>query len=447
MVFATELPMWCEVCVMAVDAAGDAYVAGTDAKVIKLNPSGSAAPVVSTLLSPVFEGLWQVLGVGGIAVDRSGNMWVTGRAQSRSNLPVTPGALQPTYPGGQFGQTWLAELDNSGTRVLYATYFGAPIDSNGPHCACTGNVPSGIAVTAAGDVWISGWMFDPAVFPSKDGFQEKCGCFNGAGPQSTYIAKIRPAGHGKNDLLFATVLGGDGPNYETITDGLAVDSTGAVYVTALSESAGSLGVPFPTTVGAFQRTNAGGRDIFVTKISGQVCDTNVTGNVTGNVVVGAGSVACLYHANVSGSVTVNTGGDLSIDNSTVNGSVTATRARTLTVCASTIGSGLTATRTTGFAWLGSGDANGAPGCLGDHITGDVVLKNSIGSLELGGGRIIGNVTIIGTSGIPFAEAANPELERNVISGNLACSANLPAPTNDVQKNKVFGAATGQCAGL
>src|SRR5439155_7647186 len=50
-------------------------------------------------------------------------------------------------------------------------------------------------------------------------------------------------------------------------------------------------------------------------------------------------------------------------------------------------------------------------------------------------------------GGPFPEDASPELESNQITGNLACSANNPAPINDGHPNTVSGTRTGQCAGL
>ena len=101
---------------IAVDAAGNAYVAGrtfsTDfpttsgayqsallgqenAFVTKLNPTGSEL-VYSTYLGGSFEDV-----ALSIAVDASGNAYVTGNTQS-SNFPTTPGVFQPTYGGPAF---------------------------------------------------------------------------------------------------------------------------------------------------------------------------------------------------------------------------------------------------------------------------------------------------------------------------------------------------------
>ncbi|MFN0105119.1 MAG: hypothetical protein ACKV2U_23920 [Bryobacteraceae bacterium] len=64
-----------------------------------------------------------------IALDPSGSIWIAGETMS-SNLPVTPGALQGAYGGGEtlgpleFGDGFLARMDPSGARLEYATYLG-----------------------------------------------------------------------------------------------------------------------------------------------------------------------------------------------------------------------------------------------------------------------------------------------------------------------------------
>src|SRR5205807_2101657 len=106
---------------IAVDAAGNAYVSGVtqstnfpttgdglrstlagfaDAFVTKLNPTGSAL-AYSTYLGGSDNS--SCCGDGdsgeGIAVDASGNAYVTGSANS-TDFPTTPGAFQASYGGG-----------------------------------------------------------------------------------------------------------------------------------------------------------------------------------------------------------------------------------------------------------------------------------------------------------------------------------------------------------
>jgi uncharacterized protein (TIGR03437 family) len=72
------------------------------------------------------------------------------------------------------------------------------------------------------------------------------------------VAKLNPAG---TALVYSTYLGGD---RNDVGNGIAVDSTGAVYVTGECESTN-----FPTTAGALQRTFGGSTfDGFVVKLNG-----------------------------------------------------------------------------------------------------------------------------------------------------------------------------------
>src|SRR5438445_6967106 len=120
---------------IAVDAAGNAYVAGwtfsTDfpttsgayqsalpgqinAFVTKLNPTGSGL-VYSTYLGGSFEDV-----ALDIAVDVSENAYVTGNTQS-SNFPTTPGAFQ-TMLGGD--DAFVTKLNATGSGFVYSTYLG-----------------------------------------------------------------------------------------------------------------------------------------------------------------------------------------------------------------------------------------------------------------------------------------------------------------------------------
>jgi hypothetical protein len=121
---------------IAVDASGNAYIAGwtysadfpttpgvfqttlaggSNAFVSKLNAAGSAL-VYSTYLG----GSSYDFG-SSIAVDASGNAYVTGYAES-SNFPTTPGAFQTTF-GGDY-DAFISKLDATGSALVYSTYLG-----------------------------------------------------------------------------------------------------------------------------------------------------------------------------------------------------------------------------------------------------------------------------------------------------------------------------------
>src|SRR4029077_4688115 len=111
----------------------------TDAFVAKLNPAGSAL-VYSTFLG----------GNGGdsgnaIAVDAVGNAYVAGFTAS-TNFPTTMGAFRPMFAGGS-SDAFVTKLNPTGSALVYSTYLGGNADENG----------QGIAVDTLGNAYVSGW--------------------------------------------------------------------------------------------------------------------------------------------------------------------------------------------------------------------------------------------------------------------------------------------------
>jgi len=241
---------------IAVDAAGNACVTGYtlstnfpttsaaiqsanqgsyDAFVTKLNPAGSAPLVYSTYLG----GSSDDYGVG-IAVDATGNAYVTGYTHS-TNFPTTPGAFQTANQGGY--DAFVTKLNPTGTApLLYSTYLGGSSDEQG----------LGIAVDAAGNAYVTGYT-------QSTNFPTTSGAFQTAnqGLVDAFVTKLNPTGSAP--LVYSTYLGG---NDQEQGDGIAVDAPGNAYVTGYTHSTN-----FPTTPGAFQTANQGGYDAFVTKLN------------------------------------------------------------------------------------------------------------------------------------------------------------------------------------
>jgi hypothetical protein len=80
----------------------------------------------------------------GIAVDASGNAYVTGYTDSL-NFPTTSGDVQGTYGGGA-QDAFVAKLNSAGTALLYSTYLGGSSDDYG----------FGIAVDLSGNAYVTG---------------------------------------------------------------------------------------------------------------------------------------------------------------------------------------------------------------------------------------------------------------------------------------------------
>ena len=90
----------------------------------KLNSS------LTELLASTFLGGEEIDGCNSLAVDSSGNVYLTGYTRSR-NFPTTPGAFDRVfndgdYPNNRFGygDVFIAKLDNGLTKLSASTYLG-----------------------------------------------------------------------------------------------------------------------------------------------------------------------------------------------------------------------------------------------------------------------------------------------------------------------------------
>src|SRR3989454_4213011 len=163
---------------IAVDSLGQAYVTGVsasldfpmtagafqprfaggslDAFVTKLNPTG-----VALAYSTYLGGTGDEEGFG-IAVDATGNAYVTGLTNSNLDFPTTAGAFQPSSPGG-FSDAFVTKLNPTGAALAYSTYLGGTCDEYG----------FGIAVDATGNAYVTGITVSPD-FPTPAGSLQPC---------------------------------------------------------------------------------------------------------------------------------------------------------------------------------------------------------------------------------------------------------------------------------
>jgi hypothetical protein len=250
---------------IAVDADGNAYVTGyagsipttsgafqpalrgsLNAFVTKLNSAGSA------LVYSTFLGGSGTDGGAGIAVDTSGNAYITGGTSS-TDFPTTAGAFQTACALGAFGScqdAFVTKLNPNGSGLIYSTYLGGSAYDYG----------SGIAVDSSESAYVAG-NTNSANFPTtQNAFQTTFGGGptdpNFGPPPDAFVTKLNPAGSG---LIYSTYLGGDD---QDTGQGIAVDTSGIAYVAGYTRS-----IKFPTTFGAFQPVFGGGLwDAFVTKV-------------------------------------------------------------------------------------------------------------------------------------------------------------------------------------
>jgi hypothetical protein len=247
---------------IAIDAAGDAYVAGTTSSidfptanalqatnrvafagaiptdaytgfVAKFDPSGGAL-VYSTYLggsgTKSFDGGDSV---NAIAVDAAGNAYLAGTTASTDFPLARP--FQAVNKASY--NAFVTKLSASGRSLVYSTYLGGSTpESNCLGCGSTW--ADAIAVDAAGEAAVAGITVS-ADFPTVKPFQAA----NRAGNFGTaYVTKFNAAG---DALVYSTYLGGSGGEVATA---IALDSGANAYVAGSTSSADfPLGNPLQAT--------------------------------------------------------------------------------------------------------------------------------------------------------------------------------------------------------
>lgn len=247
-------------CGLAADSSGHAYLAGTtysggttfptavgpdktfnggnvDAFVAKLNPSGTALEYCGYI-----GGAGDDYGCG-LAVDSSGNAYVTGYTSStESTFPVRRG---PDLTHNGLFDAFVAKVNAEGTALDYCGYIGGSSRDYG----------RGIAVDSFGYAYIAGSTFSSAAtFPVTAGPSLTYG-----GNQDAFIAAVNADG---TALVYCGYVGGAGDDSGS---GIAVDLSGNAHLTGSTTSKEDT---FPVIFGPYLTFN-GESDAFVAKVDSQ----------------------------------------------------------------------------------------------------------------------------------------------------------------------------------
>src|SRR3954454_16058438 len=187
----------------------------------------------------------------GIAVDSNGNSFIAGTTQS-PDFPTTVGAFRRTGAAQNFADAFVSKLNAAGTALIYSTFVGGSNMEFG----------NSLAVDSAGNAYMTGTTKSSNFPTTANAFDRtlntpgncpRCGVDNTDG----FVFKLNAAG---SALVYSTYLGGgtdiDSPR------GIAVDAGGNAFVVGETNS-----IDYPTTAGAFSRTQRGDGDMFITKLN------------------------------------------------------------------------------------------------------------------------------------------------------------------------------------
>ncbi len=274
---------------IAVDAAGDIYLAGVTSRfrgfpitadafqktqptfvgtnflssdsgfVSKLHPGGGGAS--DLVYSSYLGGNGGEYG-GWIKVGPGGFVYVAGVTAS-TDFPTTADAVQPAPSttdaaarnAAGLSDVFLVKMDlriPGAGGLVYSTYLGG-----------AGNETSeGMVLDRAGNVYLAGRTTSGDFPTTRNALQP-----SPAGAADAYVAKLNLSRAGKAGLIYSTYLGGSA---DDSGGDIAVDAAGNAYVTGDTRSTN-----LPVTVGAFQPSiggisdvfNAPGGDAFVAKLN------------------------------------------------------------------------------------------------------------------------------------------------------------------------------------
>jgi Beta-propeller repeat len=180
----------------------------------------------------------------GLAVDSTGKIYVGGTTTSESTFPETSTRLGPADGPAEF---FIAKINPAVTgpgSLVYLTFLGGSgIQAGGS-----------VAVDSLGNVAITGTTTSTD-FPVTDLTGPTDGLTSGYG-NDVIVSEIDPTGA---HLVFSTLFGGSGAQSMNGTGGIALASSGNVYISSDTNTTplDSGSTDLPVTTGAFQTTWAG----------------------------------------------------------------------------------------------------------------------------------------------------------------------------------------------
>lgn len=241
---------------LALDAAGNLYVAGYYSNTVDFDPGpgtfdlteagGRDAYILKLDADMNFQWVKTISGtatdlINDIALDAAGNIYVTGIFQAVSDFDPGVGVYELTPVGGL--DAFLAKYDPNG-ELLWAHGFGSQTFDNG----------FALDLDPDGNVVFTGFFtgtvdFDPDPNTTFN--------MTSSGTNDVFVSKFSTDG----DMVWAKRMGGTG---NEIGEGIVIDNSGNVYTTGHFTTTAD----FNPGAGAANLTSAGSDDIFISKLDG-----------------------------------------------------------------------------------------------------------------------------------------------------------------------------------
>jgi hypothetical protein len=166
----------------------------------------------------------------GIALDAAGDAYIAGT--TTSNPFPTKNGISATAPADvtTLGTAFVTELNPTGTALIYSTYLGGSGNAFGDQASAIAvdtATPPNIYVT--GFTGSSDFPLSTTVLP-----------FQGIAPASVtaesaaFVTELAPSATGSAQLAYSSYLGGD---VNDIGNGISVDAAGKTYVVGVTQSA------------------------------------------------------------------------------------------------------------------------------------------------------------------------------------------------------------------
>jgi RHS repeat-associated protein len=249
---------------IAVDTSGNAFVTGNASSGFPSDnaisgqtyPGGFIAELTAggglTYSTPL-DG--SGIALKAIAVDSNDAAYVAG--VSSGSFTTTGGALQTTYGGGSFDAT-VSKIHPGGGSLDYSTYLGGT----------QGDFGYGIQVDASGHAFVLGSTLS-SNFPVTGGSYKTV--YPGtAFIQSNFVVELNTSGSAE---VYGTYIGQITPPSGGIVGmGIALDSSGNAYI------AGATAGSYPTTVGSFGGAASG---LYLTKLNSAGTGLSYSGVLSG----------------------------------------------------------------------------------------------------------------------------------------------------------------------